>query len=122
MSSTKDRPDAWVQLPDAQSLAPLFENHPYNFGFVAAMGRLIAAHDSIDYRTGMQFFFNSIRQRIERHLIEVLADQTLNVFVNLLAEREFVGSGDYDTFDDVARIYVDHGGDLGGSQAAGADQ
>jgi hypothetical protein len=47
VSTTKSSSDPWVGLPDAQSLAPLFENHPYNFGLVAAMGRLIAAHDSI---------------------------------------------------------------------------
>ena len=42
--------DAFIELPDPQALGRP-ENHPYNFGFVANMGRLLAAHP----RIGMAF-------------------------------------------------------------------
>jgi hypothetical protein len=38
--------DAWVALPDPEQLGRP-QNHPYNFGFVANMGRLLAAHPRI---------------------------------------------------------------------------
>jgi alkylhydroperoxidase/carboxymuconolactone decarboxylase family protein YurZ len=76
MSST-NRADAWVQLPDAKSLAPLFENHPYNFGFVAAMGRLIAAHDSIGPSFAALFnqilFAKGALSRAEREMVAAVA-------------------------------------------------
>ena len=77
MSSTKERSEAWVQLPDEQSLAPLFENHPYNFGFVAAMGRLIAAHDSIGPLFAALFnrimFAEGSLLRAEREMVAAVA-------------------------------------------------
>jgi alkylhydroperoxidase/carboxymuconolactone decarboxylase family protein YurZ len=38
--------DAWVELPDPEQIARP-PSHPYNFGFVANMGRLLAAHPRI---------------------------------------------------------------------------
>ena len=77
MSTNKERPEAWVRLPDAQSLAPLFENHPYNFGFVAAMGRLIAAHDSIGPLFAALFnqimFTEGALSRPEREMVAAVA-------------------------------------------------
>jgi Carboxymuconolactone decarboxylase family len=71
------RPQAWVQLPDAQALAPLFENHPYNFGFVAAMGRLIATHDSIGPLFAVLFnqimFAEGALSRAEREMVAAVA-------------------------------------------------
>ncbi|MEA2475194.1 MAG: hypothetical protein QOE06_3109 [Thermoleophilaceae bacterium] len=38
--------DAFIALPDPDSLGRP-ANHPYNFGFTANMGRLLAAHPRI---------------------------------------------------------------------------
>jgi len=77
VSMSNESPEAWVRLPDAQSLAPLFENHPYNFGFVAAMGRLIAAHDSIGPLFAALFnqvmFAEGSLGRAEREMVAAVA-------------------------------------------------
>jgi hypothetical protein len=40
---------AWVKLPEAAAMAAAAgrQNHPYNFGYVAGMSRLIMAHPRI---------------------------------------------------------------------------
>ncbi len=43
--------DAWIELPGAEALGTMPADHPYNFGFNAAMYRLIGAHP----RIGMAF-------------------------------------------------------------------
>src|SRR5258708_35383630 len=43
--------DAWIELPGAEALGTMPADHPYNFGFNAAMYRLIGAHP----RIGMSF-------------------------------------------------------------------
>ena len=45
------RTEAWIGLPDAETLGAMPAEHPYNFGFSAAMYRLIGAHP----RIGMAF-------------------------------------------------------------------
>jgi alkylhydroperoxidase/carboxymuconolactone decarboxylase family protein YurZ len=47
MGATDVARSAWVELLDEEIARPLFEAHPYNFGFVPAMGRLLAAHERI---------------------------------------------------------------------------
>lgn len=47
MSANPESSRAWVKLLDEEIARPLFEGHPYAFGFVPAMGRLIAAHERI---------------------------------------------------------------------------
>ncbi|HWF33716.1 MAG TPA: hypothetical protein VG295_00040 [Solirubrobacteraceae bacterium] len=48
MSMLRDGEDAYIRLPsveDAAAARP--DDHPYNFGFVGAMGRLLMAHPRI---------------------------------------------------------------------------
>lgn len=42
-------PDAWIDLPGTRNMPsrPGGGRHPYDFGFVANMGRLIGAHKGI---------------------------------------------------------------------------
>ena len=40
-------PRAWVAMPSAADIQHAFEGHPYNFGFVPGMGRLLATHPRI---------------------------------------------------------------------------
>jgi alkylhydroperoxidase/carboxymuconolactone decarboxylase family protein YurZ len=47
MSAADAARPAWVKLLDEEIAGPLFKGHPYDFGFVPGMGRLIAAHDRI---------------------------------------------------------------------------
>ena len=48
--SHSDIPDAWIHLPSEEEVraryAPGAKNH-YDFGFIAMMGRLLMAHDTI---------------------------------------------------------------------------
>jgi len=46
---TNTSEEAWVELPDQSTIAeaPGRRNHPYNFGYVAGMSRLIMAHSRI---------------------------------------------------------------------------
>ncbi len=44
----KTVPDAWVSIPsEADTRARLGSGHPYDFGFVPAMARLVGAHGRI---------------------------------------------------------------------------
>lgn len=40
-------PEAWVKLPDPAQMGQLAQASPYFFGFVPAMGRLLASHPEI---------------------------------------------------------------------------
>jgi hypothetical protein len=52
-------PDAWVKMPtNEQVRAYAGEGHPYDFGFIPAMARLISAHP------GSAPFFGALFQRI----------------------------------------------------------
>jgi hypothetical protein len=51
MADEKGIPEAWVKLPDSSMLRQVISTpgsrHPYDFGFMPAMARLIAAHGRI---------------------------------------------------------------------------
>jgi len=57
---------------------------------------------------------------LKRGLIEILSDKVLNLLMQTAAETEFVVTGNFDTFHDIAGINVDDSSDLSGSY--GADQ
>jgi hypothetical protein len=70
--------EAWVELP---SVTPQRENrpagHPYDFGFVPAMGRLLGAHDGVAPLFGALFakimFAPGRLERREREMIAAIA-------------------------------------------------
>jgi alkylhydroperoxidase/carboxymuconolactone decarboxylase family protein YurZ len=70
---------AWVSLPDATFVAQTGgrENHPYNFGYVAAMSRLIMAHPRIAPAFGALYasimFAPGALSRAEREMIAAVA-------------------------------------------------
>jgi len=71
-------PDAWVAMPsDAQVQTYLGEGHPYNFGFVVAMGRLVMSHEGIAPYFGMLFrrimFEEGALSRREREMVAAVA-------------------------------------------------
>ena len=74
MSDSKP-PDAWVAMPSqAEARRVMPPGHPYDFGFVGAMPRLIMAH------LGIAPFFGALFQQImfqpgalERHEREMVA-------------------------------------------------
>lgn len=77
MNAENEKRQAWVQMPDEEAMRPMFEGHPYNFGFVPGMGRLIATHDGIGpFFAGL---FNQIMfekgalSRAEREMIAAVA-------------------------------------------------
>lgn len=71
--------DAWVELPDPQLFELIGANsgHPYNFGFVPAMGRLIGAHPGIAPAFGAIFhavmFAPGVLSRSEREMVAAVA-------------------------------------------------
>jgi len=71
---------AWVELLDEEIARPLFETHPYNFGFVPGMGRLLAAHDRIGPffagLFGQVMFEPGALSRREREMIAAVAAAT----------------------------------------------
>ena len=69
--------EAWVQLPDPGQIGRP-PNHPYNFGFVANMGRLLAAHPRIGQAfqqcfAEIMFSPESVLSRQEREMIAAVA-------------------------------------------------
>ena len=51
-------PEAWIELPseaDVREQMRLGDKFPYDFGFIGAMTRLIAAHDRIGAALGRLF-------------------------------------------------------------------
>ena len=77
MSSDKT-PPAWVKLPDPSDMEGMRgDDHPYNFGYIPAMGRLIAAHPRIGPAFGMMFatvmFMPGALSRAERELVAAVA-------------------------------------------------
>lgn len=77
--------DAYINLPDPDvTAAGRPDDHPYNFGFVTGMGRLLIAHP----RIGPAFlqFFNEIMfvpgalDRQEREFVAAVAASAQNCF------------------------------------------
>ncbi len=72
-------PDAWVSLPSAEQVArdAIPGNHPYNFGYVPAMGRLIGAHPRLAPYFGALFgqimFAPGALSRPEREMVAAVA-------------------------------------------------
>ncbi len=70
---------AWVAIPEGANLARARtrENHPYNFGYVPAMARLISAHSSIGPAFGALFgsvmFAPGALRRDEREMVAAVA-------------------------------------------------
>jgi len=70
---------AWVGLPDQSTIAeaPGRRNHPYNFGYVAGMSRLIMAHSRIAPAFGALYasimFVPGALSRAEREMVAAVA-------------------------------------------------
>ena len=69
--------EAWIALVPEDEVRELFAAHPYNFGFIPAMGRLIATHDAIGPYFGALFaqimFAPGALTRREREMIAGVA-------------------------------------------------
>ena len=71
--------EAWVELPDRSTIAeaPGHRNHPYNFGYVAGMSRLIMAHSRIAPAFGALYgsimFVPGALSRAEREMVAAVA-------------------------------------------------
>lgn len=77
--------DAWVEMPSEQELRPFFEGMPYDFGFLPAMARLIAAHPDIGPAFGMlfaQIMFSEERvlTRPEREMVAAVTSAAQDCF------------------------------------------
>jgi len=70
-------PEAFVELADADAVAISRADHPYNLGYVAAMGRLITAHPDIGPAFGRLFaavmFAPGELSRREREMVAAVA-------------------------------------------------
>ena len=74
----KTVPDAWVTMPGEADMRTRFgSGHPYDFGFVPAMVRLIGAHERIAPFFGALFqqimFAPGSLERREREMIAAVA-------------------------------------------------
>ena len=74
----KTAPDAWVTMPsEAETRAWLGSGHPYDFGFIPAMVRLIGSHRRIAPFFGALFqqimFAPGSLERREREMIAAVA-------------------------------------------------
>jgi alkylhydroperoxidase family enzyme len=71
-------PDAWVDLPSETEVRTLMPpGHPYDFGFLPAMVRLVSAHDAIAPHFGALFtqimFAPGALDRREREMVAAVA-------------------------------------------------
>ena len=71
-------PDAWVAMPDeAQLRSAMGSGHPYDFGFIPAMARLISTHQRIAPFFGALFaqimFAPGFLERREREMVAAVA-------------------------------------------------
>ena len=76
---------AWVRLPTEDEVRPYIgEGHPYDFGFVAGMSRLIMAHAEIAPFFGGLFrrimFGDSVLTRREREMVAAVAAAAQDCF------------------------------------------
>ena len=70
-------PEAWVALPDAAQMQ-MPAGHPYDFGFVAGMSRLLRAHERIGRAFSalyaeVMFSAEGVLSRREREMIAAVA-------------------------------------------------
>jgi hypothetical protein len=72
-----DERRAWVSLVPEEAIRDVFADHPYSFGFIPAMGRLISTHDAIGPYFGALFaqimFAPGALSRQEREMIAGVA-------------------------------------------------
>jgi alkylhydroperoxidase/carboxymuconolactone decarboxylase family protein YurZ len=71
-------PEAWVAMPDETALRSYIgSGHPYDFGFLPAMARLVAAHTNIAPFFGALFrqimFEPGALSRREREMVAAVA-------------------------------------------------
>jgi len=70
-------PNAWVAMPEEAQLRPLMGGHPYDFGFIPAMARLVSAHQRIAPLFGALFaqimFAPGSLERREREMVAAVA-------------------------------------------------
>jgi alkylhydroperoxidase/carboxymuconolactone decarboxylase family protein YurZ len=71
-------PDAWVAMPEEATVrAYMGSGHPYDFGFIPGMARLITAHPGIGAHFGMLFrqimFEPGAMSRDEREMVAAVA-------------------------------------------------
>ncbi len=85
MSAPPDGEDAYIRLPSVEAAAAARPaDHPYNFGFVGGMGRLLIAHPRIG--AAFQGLFNEIMfvpgalDRQERELIAAVTASAQTCF------------------------------------------
>lgn len=76
--------DAFIRLPDPEALGRPGD-HPYNFGYVANMGRLLAAHPRIGMAfqasfAEIMFSPESVLSRAEREMIAAAATRGQECF------------------------------------------
>ena len=76
---------AWVRLPSEEHVRPYMgEGHPYDFGFVAGMSRLIMAHPGIAPAFGQLFrrimFGEGAMERREREMVAAVAAAAQDCF------------------------------------------
>jgi alkylhydroperoxidase family enzyme len=77
--------EAWVELPSEQDLRRLgLGGDPYDFGFLPAMVRLVAAHPQIGARFGGLFtqvmFGPGALTRAEREMVAAVASAAQDCF------------------------------------------
>lgn len=70
--------EAFIALPSDQEIGAAMKGHPYDFGFVSNMGRLIRAHPRIGARFGalfgeIMFAPEGALDRREREMIAAVA-------------------------------------------------
>ena len=76
--SEQDVPDAWVTMPSEESIRAMMPagEHPYDFGFVTGMQRLIMSHMRIAPFLGMLFrqimFEPGILSRREKEMVAAI--------------------------------------------------
>jgi alkylhydroperoxidase family enzyme len=74
---TGETPQAWVTLPEQAQVRALMAGHPYNFGFVPGMMRLVMAHPDIAPLFGALFgrimFGPGVLERGEREMVAAVA-------------------------------------------------
>jgi hypothetical protein len=78
-------PEAWVALPDSEISHQLLAGHPYDFGFVPAMSRLVLAHLRIAAAFGqlyreIMFSPEGVLTRDEREMVAAVAAAAQDCF------------------------------------------
>ena len=85
---------AWVKLPDQEQAQALLAGHPYNFGFVPGMMRLVMAHPEIAPLFGALFgrimFGPGVLERGEREMVAAVAAAAQDCRYGTQSHAEFL--------------------------------